>query len=184
MRDLDPIVSFTHVGKSDIFWFLFTAVHLSPQRQRYHNFLYFEHYVYWNFLYKVTSTCGWNGFRSALDADTDPAKMMPVRPDPILDALYLVQAVENKVREGAEPWTVGHGGQQGLNLYTRVHTPSWLRETAPISVAYPDPAPDPYVFGPPGSGSISTRYGSGSGYFYHQAKTIRENLNSYCFVAS
>jgi hypothetical protein len=27
-----------------------------------------------------------------------------------------------------------------------------------------------YVFGPPGSGSISQRYGSGSGSFYHQAK--------------
>jgi hypothetical protein len=39
------------------------------------------------------------------------------------------------------------------------------------SVADPNPAPDtqdPYVFGPPGSGSISTRYGSGS--FYNQAK--------------
>jgi hypothetical protein len=29
---------------------------------------------------------------------------------------------------------------------------------------------DPYVFGPSGSGSISTRYGSGARYFYHQAK--------------
>jgi hypothetical protein len=29
---------------------------------------------------------------------------------------------------------------------------------------------DPYVFGPPGSGSISQRYGSGS--FYHQAKIL------------
>jgi hypothetical protein len=47
------------------------------------------------------------------------------------------------------------------------------------SVADPDPNPDPsapYVFGPPGSGSISQRYGSGygsgsgSGSFYHQAK--------------
>jgi hypothetical protein len=32
--------------------------------------------------------------------------------------------------------------------------------------------PDPYVFGPPGSGSgsISQIYGPGSGSFYHQAK--------------
>jgi hypothetical protein len=37
---------------------------------------------------------------------------------------------------------------------------------------------DPYVFGPPGSGSrsISQRYGSGSGSFYHQAKTVRNNF--------
>jgi hypothetical protein len=35
---------------------------------------------------------------------------------------------------------------------------------------------DPYVFGPPGSGSISTRYGSGSGSFYSQAKIVRKTL--------
>jgi hypothetical protein len=36
------------------------------------------------------------------------------------------------------------------------------------SVADPDP-PDPHVFGPPGSGSISQRFGfeSSSGSFYH-----------------
>ncbi len=37
-----------------------------------------------------------------------------------------------------------------------------------ISVADPDPEPDTYVFGPPGSGSICTSYGSRA--FYHQAK--------------
>jgi hypothetical protein len=36
--------------------------------------------------------------------------------------------------------------------------------------------PDPYVCGPPGSGSISTMYGSGSGSFYNQAKIIRKTL--------
>ncbi len=40
--------------------------------------------------------------------------------------------------------------------------------------------PDPYVFGSPGSGSISTWYGSvsgfGSGSFYHQAKIVRKTL--------
>jgi hypothetical protein len=35
-----------------------------------------------------------------------------------------------------------------------------------------DSVADPYVFGPPGSGSIRTRYGSGSGSFYHQAKIV------------
>jgi hypothetical protein len=36
--------------------------------------------------------------------------------------------------------------------------------------------PDPHVCGPPGSGSISQRYGSGSGYFYHHAKIVRKTL--------
>ncbi len=43
----------------------------------------------------------------------------------------------------------------------------------------PDPDPsDPYFFGPPGSESesISQRYGSGSGTFYHQAKIERKTL--------
>jgi hypothetical protein len=49
------------------------------------------------------------------------------------------------------------------------------------SVADPKPDPDlsdPYVSGPPGSryGSISQRYGSGSGSFYHQAKIVRKTL--------
>jgi hypothetical protein len=43
-------------------------------------------------------------------------------------------------------------------------------------------AADPYVFGPPGSGSgtgsISERYESGSGSFYHQAKIVRKTLIS------
>jgi hypothetical protein len=45
------------------------------------------------------------------------------------------------------------------------------------SVADPDPNPsDPYVFGPPGSGSgsIIQRYGSGA--FYHKAKIVRKTL--------
>ncbi len=43
----------------------------------------------------------------------------------------------------------------------------------------PDPA-DPHVFGPPGSKSVSQRYGSGSGSAsgscYHQAKIVRKTL--------
>ncbi len=40
--------------------------------------------------------------------------------------------------------------------------------------------PDPYVFGPPGFGSASTRYGSGSesGYFNHLAKLVIKTLLS------
>jgi hypothetical protein len=41
---------------------------------------------------------------------------------------------------------------------------------------------DPYVFGPPGSRSISMMYGSGSGSFYQQAKTVRKSFDSYCFM--
>jgi hypothetical protein len=37
---------------------------------------------------------------------------------------------------------------------------------------------DPYVFGPPGSRSISTRYGSGARYFYQlsSSKIVRKTL--------
>ncbi len=42
--------------------------------------------------------------------------------------------------------------------------------------------PDPYVFGPPGSRSISMMYGSGSGSFYQQAKIVKKNFDSYCFM--
>ncbi len=47
----------------------------------------------------------------------------------------------------------------------------------PFSVPDPNPdPPDPHVFGPPGSGSTSQRYGSGSGSFYHHAKILRITL--------
>jgi hypothetical protein len=52
--------------------------------------------------------------------------------------------------------------------------------TSFLSSSVPDP--DPYFFGPPGSGSTSQRYGSGS--LCHQAKIVRKNLDSYCFVTS
>jgi hypothetical protein len=47
--------------------------------------------------------------------------------------------------------------------------------TAASSVADPDPS-DPYDFGPPrsGPGSISQRYRSESGSFYHPAKIVRK----------
>jgi hypothetical protein len=45
------------------------------------------------------------------------------------------------------------------------------------SVADPDPDPsDPYVFGPPGSGSRSISQSYGSGSFYHQEKIVRKAL--------
>jgi hypothetical protein len=45
----------------------------------------------------------------------------------------------------------------------------------------PDP-PDPHVFGHPGSGSTSQRYEFG--YFCHQAKSSKKNLDSYCFTTA
>jgi hypothetical protein len=51
-----------------------------------------------------------------------------------------------------------------------------------FSSSVPDPNPDPHVFGPPGSQFISQRSGSGS--FYQQAKKVKKNLDSYCFVTS
>jgi hypothetical protein len=48
-----------------------------------------------------------------------------------------------------------------------------------LTLPDPDP-PNPHVFGPPGSGSISQRYGSGSrsASIYHQAKFVRKTLIS------
>jgi hypothetical protein len=43
---------------------------------------------------------------------------------------------------------------------------------------------DPYVFGPSGSGFISQIYGSRYGSFSHQAKIVRNAIESYCFVTS
>ncbi len=60
------------------------------------------------------------------------------------------------------------------------HDGSWiLWESA---TAYFSGFVDFYVFGPPGS--VSQRYGSGSGSFHHQAKIVRKNLDFYCFVTS
>jgi hypothetical protein len=56
-----------------------------------------------------------------------------------------------------------------------------LRLCFPIQIFVSSVAdPDPYVFGPPGSGFISQRYGSGS--FYHQAKILIKTLIPYDFL--
>ena len=55
--------------------------------------------------------------------------------------------------------------------------PSALKREHPALVSsVADPDPDPHVFGPPGSGFTSQRYGSGSGSFYHHAKIVRKTL--------
>jgi hypothetical protein len=40
--------------------------------------------------------------------------------------------------------------------------------------------PDPEVFGPRGSGSVSQRGGSGT--FHHQAKIVRKTLYFFCYA--
>jgi hypothetical protein len=57
----------------------------------------------------------------------------------------------------------GSRGQKGTGSRIRIRN-TVLKVTVDCSVAVPDPNPDPYVFGPTGSGSISQRYGSG--FFY------------------
>ncbi len=62
-------------------------------------------------------------------------------------------------------------------LYCRDHVPTTCHSVINeyTSVADPDPhPPDLHVFGPPGSGSTSQRYGYGS--FYHRAKIVRKTL--------
>ncbi len=59
-----------------------------------------------------------------------------------------------------------HEGRAGLSV-------NQIWETFKLHPVNPDPT-DPHVFGPPGSGSTSQRYGSGS--FYHQAKIVRKPL--------
>jgi hypothetical protein len=64
-------------------------------------------------------------------------------------------------------------GDYSLTLIDTLDTLALLGNssgTFETSVPDPNPDPDTYVFGPPGSGSVSQRYGSGSGSFYHQAK--------------
>ncbi len=66
---------------------------------------------------------------------------------------------------------VGAGGRRKAYVAQQ----AWIQNLT-IRDSVPDP-PDPHVFGPPGSGSTSQRYGSGSGSFYH-AKTVGKTLIS------
>ncbi len=94
---------------------------------------------------------------------------------------------------GREPWwgslsaalPLGHGPpssprpQQIYSALRGIQPSFQVLVTFYRSVLYSvrDP-PDPHVFEPPGSGSISKRYGSGSGTgsFYQQAKIVRKPL--------
>ncbi len=84
----------------------------------------------------------------------------------------------------ASKWQAGSGsaskwyaGSNNYRLYSfqninSVIFTTKINNTIPItSTSVADPESDPYVFGPPGS-------------FYHQAKIVKQNLDSYCFGTS
>jgi hypothetical protein len=80
--------------------------------------------------------------------------------------------------EGDDELWLLHGEEGGVvpTAHGRAHRPGEpcaKQSTVFCSVPDTDP-PDPHVYGPPGSGSISQRYGSGS--FYHQARIARKSL--------
>jgi hypothetical protein len=70
-----------------------------------------------------------------------------------------------------------HLDKFGVDLHSGIgldHSAFTMQKSMVVtSVPDPDP-PDPHVFGPPGSGSTSQRYRSGS--FYHNAKIVRKTF--------
>jgi hypothetical protein len=95
---------------------------------------------------------------------------------------FLSVNLEPKVR--ALHCTVGYHLQwkqyQTMLLLSQFLAQGWC---PPHSRIYVDPdlnpnsdPPDPHVFGPPGSGSTTQRYGSGSGSLYNHAKIVRKTL--------
>jgi hypothetical protein len=79
---------------------------------------------------------------------------------------------QTHLRRTKMSWTQGI---QGLNENKKVQKDGVGNYASFVVSSVADPGPsDPYVFGPPGSGSICQRYGSGS--FYHKAKLVRKTL--------
>jgi hypothetical protein len=74
---------------------------------------------------------------------------------------------------GSIPPTNGSGSRRPKNMWIR-------RIRIQIRIRIPQHWSKTLV--DPGSGSTSQRYGSGSGSFYHHAKIVRQNLDSYYFV--
>jgi hypothetical protein len=91
-----------------------------------------------------------------VEMDPDrPWTRIRIRPDPILDALYLIQAVENKIRECAESCSVGNKGftlphdsrkliLSVLRMRLRIRMFLGLSDPDPL-VGGTDPLPDPSI---------------------------------------
>jgi hypothetical protein len=100
----------------------------------------------------------------------------------------LAETVEEEREAAAREERQARYGDHYIHSYnsipTFIHPSSYAEDRLIVfsSVADPDPS-YPYVFAPPGSGSvsISQRYGSGS--FYNKI-VGKENVDSYCFVTS
>ncbi len=78
--------------------------------------------------------------------------------------------------------SVRRGWRSCPGLPPSVATQEPLNTQVKVKTSVADSDPDPHVFGPPGSGSTSQRYRSGSysrsgsGSFYHHAKIVRKTL--------
>ncbi len=116
----------------------------------------------------VTISCSW--CPSAADggvfgSDTHPEWTSPFRPLRRADPRTVWRNTSARWRRccGPPSWSADacRAGFPGGNL---------RKKKRKISVV----DPDPYVFGPPGSGPVNQRCGSGS--FYHQAKIVRKIL--------
>ncbi len=104
--------------------------------------------------------------------------------------LITVPGGDDEAAEDVNEWDEGGGSGETLNgiggMVAAAHQQQTAHSCDTCNTTYmvcltmdPDPS-DPYVLRPPGFGSAVQRYGSGS--FYHQAKIVRKNLDSYCFV--
>ncbi len=69
---------------------------------------------------------------------------------------------------------------RGLTGTTPSTCTRWLHTVLLFSSSVPDPNQDPWVFGPPGSESVSQRYVSGS--FHHHAKIVRKIFIPWLFI--
>ncbi len=88
-----------------------------------------------------------------------------------------------ETRSGSGFWVAKKCGSRRIRILVKIlrhKRLKTLKNVPTVSVVDPNPHPDPYNFGPPGSasGSVSRKCGSGSEYLHHQAKLVRKTLIS------